>query len=290
LETASGTIRFPAYIPVTTFGEKYPLDGLIQPYLRRLSQAVMVSHYYAKQMTKRPRLPILIDSGGFAALFEGSVILEVGGLGVLEVAGEKGPERLHPKEVLEFQEEHADVAFTLDFPIPADLGRAEAERRQRLTVANAVWALANRRRREMRLYACVQGWNEESAGRCAAELARHAFDGFAVGGLVPRARDWESVRSIVRAVQNEIGQRPLHVFGLGKPETTARLFEMGVDSVDSSSYVKLAADGKLWSRPEARLDDPTVTDRLNLAIRNLATATGMELPLGFEGRRKGFLR
>src|ERR1035441_10372022 len=41
------------------------------------------------------------------------------------------------------------------------------------------------------LYACVQAWDEESAGRCAGELAEHAFDGFAIGGLVPRARDWD---------------------------------------------------------------------------------------------------
>jgi helicase len=272
-------IRFPAYIPVTTFGEKYPLDALIQPYLPRLSQAVMVSHHYAKQMTKRPRLPVLIDSGGFAALFEGSTIREEDGLGVLEVAGEETRERLHPREVLEFQEQHADVAFTLDFPIPPDMPRTEAEKCQRLTVANAVWALENRRRREMRLYACVQAWDEESAGRCAAELVRHGFDGFAIGGLVPRARDWEAVSAIVNAVQRETGERPLHVFGLGKPETTARLFEAGVHSVDSSSYVKLAADGRLWSRPDERLDDPSVIDRLNLAIRNLATATGARLPL-----------
>jgi helicase len=78
----------------------------------------------------------------------------------------------------------------------------------------------------------------------------------------------------------EIDDRPLHVFGLGKPETTAKLFEMGVDSVDSSSYVRLAADGRLWSRPDERLEDPMVTDRLNLAIRNLAMATRAELPLG----------
>src|SRR6476659_8310941 len=97
LETASGTIYFPAYIPVTTFGEKYPLDALIQPYLPRLSQALMVSHHYAKQMSKRPRLPLLIDSGGFATLFEGSKIYERDGLGMLEVRGKETKETLHPK-------------------------------------------------------------------------------------------------------------------------------------------------------------------------------------------------
>lgn len=227
LETASGTIRFPAYIPVTTFGGKYPLDALIQPYLPLLCQAVMVSHHYAKQMTKRPRPPLLIDSGGFAALFKGSSILERVGLGVLEVAGEESKGTLHPKDVLESLEEHADVAFTLDFPIPPDTKREEVQRRQRLTVASAIWALRNRRRQEMRLYGCIQAWDEASAADCAAQLAQHPFDGFAIGGLVPRARDWAAIAAIVSTVQIEIGDSPLHVFGLAKPETTAKLFGMG---------------------------------------------------------------
>ena len=40
-------------------------------------------------------------------------------------------EVLTPRDVLEFQEEHADVAFTLDFPIPPKSEKSEAERRQR---------------------------------------------------------------------------------------------------------------------------------------------------------------
>jgi tRNA-guanine family transglycosylase len=279
LTTPSGVIRFPAYIPVTTFGGKYPLDRLIQPYLPRLAPAVMVSHHYAKQMKQRPRLPVLIDSGGFAALFEGSRILEENGLGILEThLGEKS-ERLSPMDVLEFQEEHADVAFTLDFPIPPGMDHDEARKRQRLSIANAIWAIRNRRRKEMRLYACIQSWDAASATTCAAELAKYPFDGFAIGGLVPRARNWELIESIVSAVLVEIDGRPLHVFGLGKPETTNALFEMGVDSVDSSSYVKLAVDGKKWSHPDSKLEDPSTPELLNLAIQNLATASTFVLPL-----------
>lgn len=69
LKTAHGIIRYPAYIPVT-FGTKYPLDRLIQPYLHRLSQAVMVSLHYSRQMKQRPNLPLLVDSGGFAPSFK----------------------------------------------------------------------------------------------------------------------------------------------------------------------------------------------------------------------------
>ena len=279
ITTPGGTIEFPAYIPVTTFGSRYPLDGLIQPYLPRLSQAVMVSYYYAQQMKKRPRLPLLIDSGGFAALFEGSQIEEEDGLGILKISREEETERLHPMDILEFQEEHADIAFTLDFPIPPSLDIQEAEKRQSLTMANAIWALENRRRHPMRLYACIQAWDVDSARKCARELVQHNFDGFAIGGLVPRARDWNLVRGIIEGVKAETGDKPLHVFGLGKPETVNQLFEMGVDSVDSSSYVKMAADGRLWSEPDFRLEDASTPELLNLAIRNLATASKRELPL-----------
>src|SRR5262245_55225570 len=85
LRTRRGVIRLPAYIPVTTFGEKYPLDNLVRPYLPRLAQAVMVSFHYAKQMTEPPPLPLLIDSGGFASLFEHSTVHVSGQLGVLQV-------------------------------------------------------------------------------------------------------------------------------------------------------------------------------------------------------------
>jgi tRNA-guanine family transglycosylase len=273
LLTPSGTLQFPAYVPVTTFGNKYPLDGLIQPYLPRLAQAVMVSHHYARQMTKRPRVPLMIDSGGFAALFEGSRILEEGGLGVLEINLGDSPERLTPWDVLEFQETHADLAFTLDFPIPPGLPLKEARKRQKLTIANALWALHNRRRDEMKLFACIQGWDPKSFERCAAAYKKAKFDGVALGGMVPRARDRELVLKCVRAVRKEIPELPLHVFGLGHPDFLAELFAAGVDSVDSSAYVKAAADGKSWYGEGQILTEPTPTDRLRLALENLAFAS-----------------
>ncbi len=70
LQTAHGVLKFPAYVPVTTFGDRYPLDDLIRPYLPRLAPAIMVSLHYARQMKERPTLPMLIDSGGFASLFQ----------------------------------------------------------------------------------------------------------------------------------------------------------------------------------------------------------------------------
>lgn len=89
-------------------------------------------------------------------------------------------------------------------------------------------------------------------------------------------------------MRNQIGDRPLHVFGIGKPELIARLFQLGVDSVDSSSYVRLAAEGRIWENPDFELPDPSPIDRLHLALRNLATATQIKPPLSVYS--SGFLQ
>jgi tRNA-guanine family transglycosylase len=281
LVTAKGEIKFPAYIPVTTFGERYPLDGLVRPYLPRISQAVMVSYYYAQFMKKEetPRIPLMVDSGGFAALFENSSINEENGIGILQVREEQGVKLIHPLEVLDFQEERADIAFTLDFPIPLKLDQKEAEKRQKLTIANAIWAIKNKRKSDMKLYACIQAWDSKSAKECALAYKDANFDGVAIGGLVPRAKDIELIKSIVLAVREILPELPLHVFGLGKPGIVEQLYSWGVDSVDSSSYVQLAAEGKLWNQPTKSHPDPTPLQRMHLALCNLAYATGKTLPL-----------
>jgi len=225
----------------------------------------------------------MIDSGGFASLFKHSRVEVQSGLGVIEIDTEDGEERIDPASVLDLQERLADVAFTLDFPIPPRMDKATAHRRMELTIANAHWALENRRRRDLPLYACVQAADADNARVCARAYRDTAFDGTAIGGLVPRARDPDTVIAIVKAVRNELPDRPLHVFGLGKPELVRMLFEAGVDSVDSSAYVKLAADGRLWSNPEFHLADPSPTERLHLALCNLAVANGETLPLSLAG-------
>jgi helicase len=285
LETSSGIIEYPAYIPVTTFGDSFPLDALIQPYLPRLAPAVMVSFHYAQAMKKKLRIPTLIDSGGFAALFDQSVVVEKNGLGILRIHNEEGTDELSPMRVLDFQELNADVAFTLDFPIPPNMGPKEADKRSKLTIANAIWAIENRRRKGLRLFASLQGLKAKDYFDMAKQLKKYPFDGFAIGGMVPRSKDKKLIQSVISGVRKIISDRPLHVFGLGKPETSHMLFELGVDSVDSSSYVKLAADGKSWSNTEY-IKDPAVTDRLMLALQNLKTASE-KTPFGHRTNRIG---
>ena len=268
LKTTKGEIPFPAYIPVTTYGSKYPLDKLIQPYLPRLAPAVMVSHYYAQEMTIKPRIPLMIDSGGFALLFEGNHIQEQNGLGCLVINKEDETELLTPWDVLDFQEKYANVAFTLDFPIPPKTEIKEARLRQKLTIINSIWALENRRRKDMLLYAVIQGWDTKSIRNCAKQYQDKTFDGVALGGMVPRARNREFVLECVKTVREILPNLPLHVFGMGNPDFLPELYLAGVNSTDSSSYVKAAADDHSWWHGK-KIICILNTDRLKLAIQNL---------------------
>lgn len=237
ITTKHGTIHLPAFMPVTTFGDKYPLDKMVQPYLKRMSDCLMVSHYYAQQMKKRPDMPIFIDSGGFASLFEGAEIEEHGEYACIKT---KDGDRIDPIEVLHFQERYADLGATLDFIIPPGSDAAEARHRQELTIQNALFVQKQAREDGFMLYASLQCWDEASARYCAKVYADAGFEGIAIGGMVPHAKDPEYIKSTVRAVREEAPHCAVHVFGCGNIKLIPELIELGADSFDSSSYVRSA--------------------------------------------------
>ena len=278
LETRLGKVLLPTFFPVTTFGNKYPLDRLIRPYLPRLAKAILVSHHYAAHLDQaheqHPGVPLFIDSGGFALLLEGAKLESRAGMsGIRTNQGEW----LGPLDVLERQMRHAEIGATLDFPIPPTCENLkERKRRFTATVANAEWALRNNRRRDMLLFASLQCWDGDSAKEAAiafrsmTHLGR-GFDGIAIGGLVPRLKDRDYVRSVIHSVLKE-WSGPIHVFGVGSPRLVRDCLEWGADSADSSSYVKYAANGRHLNPkvPPIQEDSLTPLGRMRLALRNLA--------------------
>ena len=251
LQTRHGTVTFPTFMPVTTFGGKYPLDDLVRPYLRRFAQCVMVSYHYAKQMKQheRPHPPLFVDSGGFASLFEGSEIVDEGDYASIRT---KEGDVISPPAVLAFQERHADIGATLDFIIPPGMDLDQSRFRQAMSIKNAAWALRNREREDLRLFASIQAWDPDSARDAMTKLASNPFDGFALGGMVPRVQNPNTILEIVRSLRQVESKRPLHVFGIGHPSLITRLFCAGVASTDSSSQVRAAVDKKYLLNSEER--------------------------------------
>lgn len=263
------------FLPVTTFGHAYPLDRLIQPFLRRHVQAVMMSYHYAKQMPADFPLPAFLDSGGFACLLPGSMVIETPeGLGAIERVSEDCAdiEIVHPDAVHALQVEKATYGCPLDFPVPPSMDdAAERLRRLRLTLANARYALAQPRPERLTLFGPVQGWDVASYVACAQELRSMGYRHLAIGGLVPRLGNLDLAERIVRAVralQSESADA-LHLFGLGHPDNLTRAFAWGATSTDSSSYVQNAARGQCWESETPT--DPSPLERSQAALRNLAT-------------------
>lgn len=242
INTPHGTIDFPTFMPVTTFGDKFPLDKLVQPYLKRMSSCLMVSHYYAQEMKNRPSMPIFIDSGGFASLFEGSEIIDYGEYATIKT---KEGDEIHPLPVLKFQEHMADMGATLDFIIPPDLAETEAKRRQELTIKNAKYVLSQRSNDNFILYGSLQCWDETSAIYCAKQYVGMGFSAIAIGGMVPHAKNPEYIKKIVRAVRRTAPDCLIHVFGIGNVNLLPELIECGADSFDSSSYVRQAINARV---------------------------------------------
>lgn len=285
VEMRSGPVRFPAYMPVTTFGDEYPTDRLIQPFMGRCVEAAMVSAHHARDIGEKTILPtraLFVDSGGFACLLNGFEVVErEDGTGVIEkrVEGEV-VETITPEGVLEMQARVADMGATLDFPVPPSMtDQGQRDRWMRLTLANARWARAHHTG-PMVLFGSVQGYDVASYVRCATEMVAMGFESLAIGGLVPRQRDRDLVVEVcskVRAVLPAGGL--LHVFGVGRPDLVGELFDLGVSSVDSSSYVQSAASGKRWDG-QTCAKDATPLEVAHAAVWNLRFAVrqlGLEI-------------
>ena len=234
-------IALPTFFPVTTFGGKFPLDDLVRPYLPRFAPGIMVSYHYAKKMKKRPQGVVFVDSGGFASLFEGSKSVDHENFTVITT---KEGDEITPPDVLTFQEKHADIGATVDFLIPPDTPQDEAKRRQAQTLKNALWAVSARTRPNFMLFASIQAWDAASAMHMTQALASHPFDGYALGGMVPRISKPNEIIEIIRAIRSVDPVRPLHIFGIGSPALMLKLIAAGADSFDSSSFVRAAVDGK----------------------------------------------
>jgi len=149
---------------------------------------------------------------------------------------------IDPIEILRIQESiGADIAATLDIPVlPQEntLTQKHAET-LRTCVKNALITLKHREREDMLIYACIQGGDIRAMLNMVDYLQKRGqFDGFAIGGLVPKRSNFQQIVDTIWAVRKRIRDAPLHVFGLGGPSYIPLLVYLGVDTFDSSSYLR----------------------------------------------------
>jgi len=233
IKTAHGSIETPALLPVSaaSYGiwdlwieKKFPAPW-------DLAQGTVLSLYHILQYSRKDEIrengihrvlktkkPIIIDSGGFQFM--------------------KKNAELEQEFVLRYQEESGcDIGITFDYPILSGLSLEEKENRMERSIYNSNLALKLKNNKKMLLYSAVHGHNPADIKKYLKSLDS-GFDGYAVGSLVPKKRDYNMLINVVSAARNE---KPLHIFGITGFPALFALSYMGVETFDSWTYLVAAA-------------------------------------------------
>jgi len=148
-----------------------------------------------------------------------------------------------------------DIVVNLDHPIHPDDEFEERVEKMKKTAANAARLAERREDVNGACYLTVHGYYEEMLERSfnliedeLEEPIPEAFDGIALGSLVPRKDNVEVLVEAVSDCKLEMQQRgyedlPLHVFGIAG-NAMPLLVAVGADSFDSASYLHQAINGK----------------------------------------------
>lgn len=242
ITTAHGAIETPALLPVSaaSYGIwDLWIDEKEFPAPWELAQGTILSLYHILRYKRKEKIrkegihkvlktkkPIFIDSGGFQYM--------------------KKNEALEQEFVLQYQEEAGcDIGATFDYPLAPNLSQKERKRRMKKSIQNSNLALKMKKDKEMMLYSAVHGHSPESIRKYLTHLDK-GFDGYAVGSLVPKRRDYETLVKVIAAAKAE---KPLHVFGITGFPALFALSCLGVETFDSWTYV-VAAAFKEYIHPE----------------------------------------
>jgi tRNA-guanine family transglycosylase len=147
-----------------------------------------------------------------------------------------------PEQTLETQQQiEADIFGTVDIPLSRDNRQAENQRRISRSIDLALEASDHHDGEEL-LFGSVHGYDPETVRNTIRHLERNGdFDGYALGSLVPVRTDYEKVTKIILSARRATDKH-LHVYGLGGVTYQPLLLYLGVDSFDSSAFIRSAGN------------------------------------------------
>ncbi|HEU5382287.1 MAG TPA: DUF5591 domain-containing protein, partial [Ktedonobacteraceae bacterium] len=249
---------FQQWFPHTRGGEVKTLDYWVRYSFEKLDK----THDRYKPL-------FFLDSGGFRLLFNRDVDISAFGY------------EPRPESILQLQLDYgADIVASLDYPIPPFLNQEQALDRIKRSIGNAITLMRllyreNKRdlnnKRPFPILA-VHGQTPSQMQTCVSQLLQQLDKeglnnepfGIGIGSLVP-LRIASSVDKVIMIVKTAIDtlrdpkfssrfnteKIPIHVFGI-TGNMIPVLTHLGVDTFDSSSYIKSASsldyyDPKTWS-------------------------------------------
>ena len=254
----------PAFMPVATQGT---LKGIAGGRLVGLGfHAVLANTYH---LALRPGEETVRALGGLHRFMDypGIVLTDSGGFQVFSLAERREIDdrgvrfrshldgnliELTPERAMAIQ--HAldsDIAMVLDECPPADAPRDVLEKAVERSLQWAIRSLAAHRELsdDRALFAIVQGGRDLALRRSMAqELARHPFDGFALGGIAV-GEDAATIREEATAFAPLLPEgTPRYLMGVGSPRELAAAVHAGIDLFDCVLPTRNARNGFLYTR------------------------------------------
>jgi len=232
LDTPSSTIRTPALFPVRNIGKRS--SDNTPDYHDSIADmnTAMVNTYALHQ---RDDLRDAATDRGIHDLldFEGVIFADSGGFDLTDTDEPPAPDK-----ILAMQEDmDADILATLDLPLLPDMPDNKKEERKQQNIEFALQADTNKESSNL-LYASVHGHDPRTIRNSINYLEKNGdFDGFALGGLVPLRTNYSKVIDLVLAARTAT-EKPLHVFGLGGLLYQPLLMYLGVDTFDSTAFIR----------------------------------------------------
>lgn len=272
VDTPHGSIETPALFPVRNVGKRS--SDNTPGYTDRIPdlQTALVNTRAIKNRT--PQWDRLTDGNGLreemGVTAETVVFADSGGFDF-----EESDPDVSADEIVTAQETiGADFLGTVDLPLSRENRSEENQHRIDESIRLAL-AASDAHDGNGHLIASVHGYDPETIRNSLRYLETNGeFDGYAVGSLVPIRTDYERVTKLILAARRATDKH-LHVYGLGGITYQPLLLYLGVDSFDSTAFIRSAGNRNYLSpgygcQPIKEIDD---LDRLPCACPTCKDST-----------------
>ncbi len=246
LRTGHGPVETPAFMPVGTGGA---VKGITPQQLKEAGAGMILANTY--HLLLRPGVetveklgglhafmawdrPILTDSGGYQ-VFSLSQLTRITDDGV-EFASHVDGARVYLNAEIATEAQNrlgADVIMCFDQCPASGANKAGLEKAVDRTIR---WAQRSKKAHSndrQLLFGIVQGGTDaDIRRRCASELVKLDFDGYAIGGLSVGEEHEDMARTVFETARFLPADRPRYLMGVGTPADIMTAVMAGVDMFD----------------------------------------------------------
>lgn len=262
LTTAHGVVQTPVFMDVGTLGTVKALEP--RDLAETGAQVVLGNTYH---LMLRPGREVLSAAGGLHRFmgWDGPILTDSGGFQVFSLAkmrklSEEGCRFnshidgheffLGPKESMEMQRIiGSDIAMVFDECLPYPCARERAEKSVEQTLRWARRSKDEPHAENQAVFGIVQGGvYDDLRRRCAEELVKIGFDGYAIGGVSVGEPEKYMYQAVDASVPYLPADKPRYVMGLGVMHQMAECVARGVDMFDCVIPTRIARHGTAITR------------------------------------------